>query len=519
MGRLLGRSLLICMIVLFVLLASSCNSSKLVTFTWQVDSMPNSLDPQLAQSVSERTAAEHLFRGLMMLDKDGKPVVDCADSYTISPDGLTYTFTLKDDLYFYSYQKDTAPIPVTAQDFVFGITRVFLPETFSPYATVLSSIAGSQEVLAGQDPSLLGVSAPNDKTVVIQLSAPDETFLSKLSSPGAMPCNEEFFRSTKGSYGLSSKQLLTNGDFQLYNWAEQGVFLRRQQAPPSAANNLRLVLADPTQPVTGLKALENGKATGAEYRGEAPKGYSVQTFSDTVWALVFNCENPQLANPSIRQAIAQIVYQSLAVQTPFSTLQAANGILPPALLLANGNSHDSSLVPQFDQQPLELYRQGLTQLGQNKLSGITVLLPDQPDIVHTFENTNQLLQKELAAFFSLQQLPESELGQKVIAKDFSIALLPLSPKNAHSEEFLNQIVSYTGLQAPSSLQQMADNSLSSSQQAELTLAAEQEILQSAGIVPIWFEQRSFLTQQGWSGIIYSPFGPRLNLRNATLQSS
>lgn len=518
MGRSLARWLLLCMVLCFALVASSCNSSKLITFTWQVDSMPNSLDPQLAQSVSERTAAEHLFRGLMMLDEEGKPVVDSAQSYTLSPDGLTYTFTLKDNLYFYPYDKESSPIPVTAQDFVFGITRVFLPETFSPYAQSLSSIAGSQKVLAGQDPSLLGISAPNNKTVVIRLSTPDETFLSKLSSPGAMPCNEEFFRSTKGSYGLSAKQLLTNGDFQLYNWAEQGIFLRRQQAPPSAANNLRLVLADPTQPTTGLKALQEGKATGAEYRGDPPEGYAVQTFSDTVWALVFNCQNPQLADASIRQAIAQIVYQSLAVQTPFSTLQAANGILPPALLLANGNSHDTTVIPPFG-DPLSLYRQGLERLGQNKLSGITVLLPDQPDIVHAFENTNQLLQKELAAFFSLQQLPESELSQKVIAKDFSIALLPLSPKNAHTEAFLNQILDYAGISAPPSLQQMGDSTLSSTQQAELTLVAEQEILQSASIVPIWFEQRSFLTQQGWSGIIYSPFGPRLNLRNATLQPS
>ena len=205
MRRFICLLLVFSMVTLLGISLSGCGGKELITFTWQVDSMPQSLDPQLAESVCERTAAEHLFRGLMMLDENGQPVVDCAESYTISPDQLTYTFTLKDDLFFHSYEKDSQPVPLSAKDFVFGITRVFLPDTFSPYAQQLSGIAGSSDVLAGGDPSLLGISAPDDKTVIIRLSAPDETFLTKLCCPGAMPCNEEFFRSTKGSYGLSSK--------------------------------------------------------------------------------------------------------------------------------------------------------------------------------------------------------------------------------------------------------------------------------------------------------------------------
>ena len=504
------------MVTLLGISLSGCGGKELITFTWQVDSMPQSLDPQLAESVCERTAAEHLFRGLMMLDENGQPVVDCAKSYTISADQLTYTFTLKDDLFFHSYEKDSQPVPLSAKDFVFGITRVFLPDTFSPYAQQLSGIAGSSDVLAGGDPSLLGISAPDDKTVIIRLSAPDETFLTKLCCPGAMPCNEEFFRSTKGSYGLSSKQLLTNGDFQLYNWAEQGVFLRRQDAPAFAVNNLRLVLADPHEPVVGLEALQEGVVTGTEYRGEIPDGYTAQSFSDTLWALVFNCNEPQLANLAIRQSIGQLVHQSLGVQLPISTFSSANGILPPALPLPDGSGHQEQAISSFG-EPLQLYQQGLSALQQNKLSGITVLLPQQEEIVHAFENTNQLLQKELAAFFSLQQLPEEELSQKVASGDFSIALVPLSPKSSEGSEFLQQILDLCSLPSTSSLQALEDTTLSASQRKDYTLSAEQEVLQQAGIVPVWFEQRSFLTRSGWSGIIYSPFGPRLNLRNATFQ--
>lgn len=125
---------------LLALCFAGCGSSELVTFTWQVDSMPKSLDPQLAGSVCERTAAEHLFRGLVMLDAEGQPAPDCAESWTVSADGLTYTFDLRDDLYFYSYEEETNTIPVTADDFVFGLVRVFLPETGSPYTQQLGAL-------------------------------------------------------------------------------------------------------------------------------------------------------------------------------------------------------------------------------------------------------------------------------------------------------------------------------------------------------------------------------------------
>ena len=515
MRRLVCFFTLLCMLMLVPLTLTGCGGSELVTFTWQVDSMPKSLDPQLAESVSEQTAAEHLFRGLMMLDDSGQPVVDCAENYTISADKCTYTFTLKDDLYFYSYDDEQDPIPLTAQDFVFGITRVFLPDTFSPYAQQLSSIAQSAEVLNGGDPGLLGVSAPDDKTVVIRLSAPDETFLSKLCCPGAMPCNEEFFRSTKGSYGLSEEQVLTNGDFYLYNWTTQGLFLRRKNAPAGAANNLRLVLQDAINPAVSLQELADDTVSGIEYRGEAPEGYAAYTFQDTVWAIIFNCKQKDFANLSIRQAIASVLSESLGQQQPLSTLHSANGLLVPALPLPNGEHHDADVSTSFGDS-LSLYQQGLAELQKSKLSDITVLLPDDPSILQAFETSNQQLQKELSAFFSLKAMPESELNDLVSKGEFSIALVPLSPKTSDCSEFLQQLAVLAGYPDTASLTALQDVSLSASQRSQLVLQAEQELLQQAVLVPTWFEERCFLTKEGWSGIIYSPFGPRLNLRNAVL---
>ncbi len=498
--------------VLLALCCTGCGSSELVTFTWQVDSMPKSLDPQLASSVCERTAAEHLFRGLVMLDASGQPAPDCAESWTVSADGLTYTFNLKEDLVFYSYDKEADTIPVTADDFVFGLVRVFLPETASPYAQQLSGIAGSAALMAGGDESQLGVSAPDDDTVVIRLSAADDTFLYKLCCPGAMPCNREFFASTRGSYGLSEEYLLTNGDFQLYNWTDQGVFLRRKDAPAGAANNLRLVLTDPNETAQGLEILDEGVASGIEYRGEAPEGYAAQTFTDTVWVLLFNSADSSLSNLSVRQGLASVLGQSLSASQPGSTYSTAGGLIPPALPLPNGElAQDDRLVSYGD--AAALYQQGLTQLGVQKLSGITVLLPQDEAIGELFESANQQLQRELGAFFSLQKLEEEELMERIDQGDFQLALVPLSPSDSDTTAFLPQIAQYSGVEV-SALKQLESTTLSADQRTRLVLEAENQLLDQAAAAPVWFEERSFLTLAGWSGIIYSPFGPRLNLRSA-----
>ena len=80
-----------------------------------------------------------------------------------------------------------------------------------------SALENSAAVLAGQKPaSALGVTAAEPlKPGVSRLSSPDETFLSKLTLPGAMPCDEAFFDSTRGTYGLTSASTFPADTFTL----------------------------------------------------------------------------------------------------------------------------------------------------------------------------------------------------------------------------------------------------------------------------------------------------------------
>ena len=124
---------------------------------------------------------------------------------------------------------------------MFAFRRIFRADTASPYAVEFSAIQNSAAVQAGlADESSLGVSANGALTLVFRLSERDDNFLAKLALPGAAPCDEAFFESTRGTYGLTAKTTLASGSFYLYNWTTNGLFLRRTVESP-LVGSLRLV--------------------------------------------------------------------------------------------------------------------------------------------------------------------------------------------------------------------------------------------------------------------------------------
>jgi ABC-type oligopeptide transport system substrate-binding subunit len=119
----------------FLFALTGCGSStNSASFTWFVDSIPANLDPQVASGASDMIACENLYGTLVRKDPDGKLVPGLCESWTVSPDGLTYTFTLKDGLTYAAAKGAATEYAITAEDFVFAFRRIFRAGTASPYA-------------------------------------------------------------------------------------------------------------------------------------------------------------------------------------------------------------------------------------------------------------------------------------------------------------------------------------------------------------------------------------------------
>ena len=287
----------------FVLSLAGCGSGS-ASFTWFVDTIPSNLDPQVASTASDVIACENLYSGLVRKDASGKLVPALAEHWEVSSDRRTYTFTLKSGLTYAATKGAATDYAITAEDFVFAFRRMFRADTASPYAVEFSAIENSAAVLAGQLPeTALGVQARGDATLVFCLSEPDENFLSKLTLPGAMPCDEDFFNSTRGTYGLSAASTLSSGSFYLYNWTASGPFLRREPSG-NRVDSLRLVQNTGASGQSAAQLIANEKCSAAlDETGEATSLQSI-SYSDTTWSLLFNC-NSVFGSPPLRQALAE----------------------------------------------------------------------------------------------------------------------------------------------------------------------------------------------------------------------
>ena len=139
------------------------------TFTYRdLDESP-SIDPGKAEDAAGGDILRDLFEGLMAQDGDGNIVPGVATGYEVSDDKLTYTFTLRDNAKWSNGE------PVVAGDFEYAWKRAASPELASPYSWYieLMSIENASAVIAGEmEPSELGVTATDDKTLVVKLTQP-----------------------------------------------------------------------------------------------------------------------------------------------------------------------------------------------------------------------------------------------------------------------------------------------------------------------------------------------------------
>jgi ABC-type transport system substrate-binding protein len=130
------------------------------------------LDPQVGYDWQNWSVIKSIFDGLM----DYKPGTtelepDLAESYTVSDDGLTYTFKLRDGLKFHNGRA------VTSADVKYSFERAVSPATQSPGGGYFGMIAGYDDLVGGKAANLAGVETPDEMTVVFKLSRPDATFL------------------------------------------------------------------------------------------------------------------------------------------------------------------------------------------------------------------------------------------------------------------------------------------------------------------------------------------------------
>lgn len=168
-------------LILIAFVVSTCSESKKeadnrTVFNYNEMAGISGLDPASANNTEDIWACNQLFNGLVQLN-DSLHVVPCiAKRWHISDDGLTYTFTLRNDVKFHDNEcfENGQGRKVTAQDFVISFNRLY-DSRVSSAVSLLANIDRTEKT------GYKGFTAPNDSTFVVYLIKPSSAFLSELT--------------------------------------------------------------------------------------------------------------------------------------------------------------------------------------------------------------------------------------------------------------------------------------------------------------------------------------------------
>ena len=172
---------------------------------------PASLDPHLVQGNWENNIVGDMLVGLVTENAKGEAVPGAAESWESSPDGLTWTFHLRDHQW-------SDGEPVTAGDFVFAWRRILDPKTAAPYSYYLHLIKNAEAINTGNMPGTeLGASAPDHKTLVVMLEHPAPYLVEYMTHGATFPVPRHVVEA-KGDAWARAGNYVGNGAYTLVEW-------------------------------------------------------------------------------------------------------------------------------------------------------------------------------------------------------------------------------------------------------------------------------------------------------------
>jgi len=293
-------------------------------------------DPALVNDQNTGLIVNMIYSGLVTADSNLDVIPDQA-TWDVSADNRIYTFHLKSDITF------SDGTPVTAQTYVYTITRALLPEVQSSIAALYEGvIVGANDVMKGKTKTLLGVKAVDDLTLRITLSRPIPYFLQMLTNAIFFPLNKQVI----DEYGQAdwANHVVGNavgtGPFIIQEW-DRSVKMVLVPNPYYYGNKtgltkVNLIFAnDATTALTSYRAGQYdfvwNIAAADQPAAKGLPGFTRITQLQTD-ALFFNNKMPPFDNPVIRQAFAYATDKvTLAHTVLFDSVAPASTIIPPGM--------------------------------------------------------------------------------------------------------------------------------------------------------------------------------------------
>ncbi len=473
---------------------------------------PESLDPHLATSVSAGNILLNLFEGLTRLDPASlEPEPALAEHWDISDDGLRISFHLRPSQWSDGH-------PLRASDFVFAWRRLLDPRIAASYAFMLHPLRNARAVNRGDlPPEQLGVSAPDDHTLVLTLEHPTPWILPLLAHWVAFPLPEHVLRPLGADHNRETlwtrpESIVSNGPFLLDTWTPQ-VRVHLLRNPLYWQASLVSLQGADFLPIENQETEERAFRGGNlhltytlprhrihAWRQQAPASLRIDPYLESVgW--VINLRSPGLSNPLVRQAL------SLALDRRLLVDNVLQGVRPPAFSLVPPGTAGYQPGLLLQENP-DLARRLLAEAGFPNGEGLPefrlVFVAGQ-DATRVAEVIQRLWFERLGVRLRLENLERQTYFQRRSEGDFDLLHFAWVGDFIDPETFLGLWRSDAGnnfarWNSPPFDAAMAASATLSPTRMEHLRRAEALLLEDLPILPLYFGATQFLASphvQGW----------------------
>jgi peptide/nickel transport system substrate-binding protein/oligopeptide transport system substrate-binding protein len=386
----------------------------------------NTFDPALAGDTLSISSIDNIFTGLVVFNRELDIVPQLAASYSVSADGLTWTFHLKPNLKF----SDGSPL--TSHDVVYSIDRALQPATKSAIAPIyLNLIKDSDKLVAGKLKTIIGDSllTPDDRTVVIITNKQVSYFLDTLAYPTSYVVEKKLI----DQYGTTWTDHLTEGGgagpwkVNAYTHGKQIVFVPNPNyyGPKPQLTKLIYAFYKSAESLyqvyqTGQVDLATGILSATIAEAKMLPNHQYQQIPQ-LWINYYtmNYLVKPFDNIHIRQAFALAIDKDLIVHSVWKdSVIPTNHIVPQGMPGYNPNLTGPDGVKSTTGDPVKaraLFQQGLHEEGWTSVS-------QMPQLTLTYPSGSQDQANEVDA---LVQMWQSILGVSIRAnpEDFNKLLL------------------------------------------------------------------------------------------------
>ncbi len=492
-----------------------------------INNIIESVDPQIAMDGTSFEIIADITDGLKQMAPDGSVANAIAKSETISDDGLTYTFELRDDAYWSNGD------PVTAHDFVFAWQRAIDPATASEYSYMISDIAQIKNAVAiasgKMEPNQLGVRAIDDKTLEVQLTVPVSYFDQLLYFCTFYPINEKFYNKCGDSFATSADTILSNGAFILTEFSPGSKSIKLVKNPTYYdANKISLGGINYSVIDNSLDALNKYNSgtldiiqLSGDQVAQAKNSSEFKNIgSGYLWYVAPNTQNPYLANLNFRLALTHAIDREQIVNDVVKDGSPATYVPIPSDFAYNSSGKDFTPNLQefpelcaFDvQKARSYYKTAQQELGMQSFKLVFVADDNEVQIAVATNIKNQLETNLPDLSIELNISPKSKRREAMHKGNFDIGLTRWGPDYADPMTYLgmwitgneNNYGQYSNPEYDAIIADCTDGALCTKPAERWTAmkAAERIILRDAVIYPLYQQSNADMIKSNVKGIAF-----------------